>query len=282
MTITGKAAVAGVIGWPISHSLSPRLHGYWLDRLGLDGAYVPLAVKPEDAAAALRALPRMGFRGVNVTVPHKRTAFEAADDLTPRAIRIGAVNTIIVGADGGLTGDNTDGYGFQENLAAGAPGFDIGAGPAVVIGAGGAARAILAALIEAGAPEIRLLNRTTEKALSLAAELGRPIIAAPWEKRHACLAGAALLVNTTTRGMAGNPALDLRLDHLPETALVNDIVYVPLLTPLLAAAAARGNPCVDGLGMLLHQGRPGFEAWFGVRPAVDDALRAWMLAALKQ
>lgn len=277
MTISGKARLAGVIGWPVAHSRSPALHGHWLARYRIDGAYVPLAVPPDRLETALRALPALGFSGVNVTVPHKEAVRRLVDRCDTGAARIGAVNTVVIGPDGRLEGRNTDGFGFLENLAGGYPGWRGDAGPAVVIGAGGAARAILAALVEAGAPEIRLVNRTPERAAVLATEFGPPLRTIAWTERTAALAGAALLVNTTTQGMDGQPPLDLDLAGLPPGAVVSDIVYTPLRTPLLAAAAARGNPVVDGLGMLLHQARPGFEAWFGVRPTVDEALRAAVL-----
>lgn len=277
MIVTGKAALAGVMGWPVSHSRSPRLHGWWLRHYGIDGAYVPLSVPPERVVEAVRALPALGFRGANVTVPHKEAVIAGLDRLDPAARRIGAVNTIVVAPDGALEGRNTDGFGFVGNLRAGAPGRDLAAGPAVVLGAGGAARAILVALADAGVPEIRLVNRTEARARALAEELGGPIRAVAWDRRAHCLDGAALLVNTTTQGMAGHPPLDLALDALPGTALVTDIVYTPLETPLLAAARARGNAVVDGLGMLLHQARPGFEAWFGRAPEVTDGLRRFVL-----
>ncbi|WP_211230560.1 shikimate dehydrogenase [Inquilinus limosus] len=285
MTLTGKGRLAGVIGWPIRHSRSPQLHGHWLARYRIDGAYVPMAVPPERLQAALRGLAALGFRGCNVTVPHKEAAMALVDELDPLARRIAAVNTIVVREDGSLFGTNTDGFGFLANLQAGASldagegGWSAAAGPAVVIGAGGAARAVIVALADAGAPEIRLANRTRARAETLAAELGGPIAVVDWADRAAALDGAALLVNTTTEGMVGRPPLDLPLDALPPAALVNDIVYAPLETPLLAAARARGNPVVDGLGMLLHQARPGFEAWFGVAPTVDAALRAAVLGA---
>lgn len=287
MIITARARVAGVMGWPVSHSRSPRLHGWWLERYGIDGAYVPMAVPPERIADAVRALPALGFRGANVTVPHKEAVIAALDHVDGPARRIGAVNTIVVREDGTLEGRNTDGFGFIENLRAGAPDWSAAAGPAVVLGAGGAARAVLAALLEAGAPEIRLVNRTRARAERLASELapgsasegGGPIRTVDWDERAAVLDGAALLVNTTTRGMAGEPPLDLDLSGLPLAALVTDIVYVPLMTGLLRAARARGNPVVDGLGMLLHQARPGFEAWFGRAPEVTDELRRFVLDA---
>ena len=280
MTITGNAIVAGVIGWPVRHSRSPLLHNHWLETHGIDGAYVPLAVAPENVERVLRALPMAGIAGVNVTLPDKEAAFAAVDELDESARRIGAVNTVVVDAKGGLIGRNTDGFGFLESLSACAPQWRAAAGPAVVIGAGGAARAILVALQRAGAPEIRVVNRTTARADAVVAEFGAPLTAVPWERRHAALADAALLVNTTTQGMQGNPPLDLDLDLLPTTAVVDDIVYVPLQTPLLAAAAGRGNPTVDGLEMLLHQARPGFAAWFGREPEVTEALRRLVRADL--
>lgn len=281
MILSAKARVAGVMGWPVAHSRSPRLHGWWLERYGIDGAYVPMAVPPEGVAEAVRALPKLGFRGANVTVPHKEAVVAALDRLDATARRIGAVNTILVHEDGTLEGRNTDGFGFVENLRAGASGWTAAAGPAVVLGAGGAARAVLVALADAGAPEIRLLNRTRERAERLAEELGGglacPVRVLDWAARAEALDGAALLVNTTTQGMAGHPPLDLALDALPRAALVTDIVYTPLETPLLRAASARGNPVVDGLGMLLHQARPGFEAWFGRAPEVTAELRRFVL-----
>jgi shikimate dehydrogenase len=275
--LTGRAKLAGVIGWPVGHSRSPRLHGYWLALHGIDGAYVPLAVRPEDFERALGALPALGFRGANVTLPHKEAALALAGRVSPEAKRIGAANTLVVGEDGRIEARNTDAFGFIENLKEGAPDWRPAAGPAVVVGAGGAARALLVALADLGVPEIRLVNRTRARAESLAAALGGPIRVMGWDERVAALDGAALLVNATTRGMAGEPPLDLPLERLPPEAVVNDIVYTPLETPLLAAARARGNKVVDGLGMLLHQARPGFAAWFGVEPKVTDALRAFVL-----
>lgn len=280
MILTAKAMVAGVMGWPVGHSRSPRLHGWWLDRYGIDGAYIPLAVPPDRIAEAVRALPALGLRGANVTVPHKEAVIAACDRVDPVARRIGAVNTLVVADDGTIEGRNTDGFGFMENLRADRPDWRADAGPAVVLGAGGAARAILVALADAGAPEIRLLNRTRGRAETLASELGGPIRVLPWEERAFALAEAALVVNTTTQGMGGQPALDLDLDRLPPAALVTDIVYTPLHTPLLKAALERGNPVVNGLGMLLHQARPGFEAWFGRVPEVTPELRRFVLEGL--
>jgi shikimate dehydrogenase len=283
--LSGRAALAGVMGWPVGHSLSPRLHGFWLRQHRIDGAYVPLAVAPDRLEQALRALPAMGFRGVNLTIPHKEPALALVDRITPAAARIGAVNTVIVGQDG-LLGDNTDGYGFIASLVAGAPDWQAGAGPAVLLGAGGAARAIAVALIDAGAPEMRLVNRTLARAETLASQLGdaarergATLTVLPWQDEGA-LAGASLLVNTTSLGMTGQPPLEVDLAPLPAEALVTDIVYNPLETGLLAAARAHGHVVVDGLGMLLHQARPGFRAWFGIDPEVTDALRATVLAGL--
>lgn len=275
---------AGVMGWPVDHSLSPRVHGYWLKTYGIDGRYDRLPVSPEDFPLRLRALGADGFVGCNVTVPHKEAALACVDEAHSLAVRIGAVNTVVVRADGSLYGFNTDGFGFLENLAQGRRGFSASRGPAVVLGAGGAARAIVAALLDAGAPEVRVLNRTLERAEALAVDLagiGMGLLTVePWAGRADALAGAALLVNTTTLGMRGKPALDLDLSDLPEDALVNDIVYAPLQTALLAQARARGNVVVDGLGMLLHQARPGFEAWFGTMPEVSDDLRSYVLAGV--
>jgi len=274
--LTGQARIAGVIGWPVAHSRSPRVHGYWLRFHDVDGAYVPLPVHPDQAEQAIRALPALGFVGANVTIPHKETAFALCDSLTDRARRIGAVNTLIV-RDGTLHGDNTDGFGFLENLRQGVPGWRPSRGPAVVLGAGGAARAVCAALLDAGAREVRLLNRTMARAEAITEALGGPITCAPLAESSRALLDATLLVNTTALGMTGHPPLDLDLGALPPDAVVTDLVYAPLETALLATARARGNPVVDGLGMLLHQARPGFEAWFGVAPTVTDDLRRAVL-----
>ena len=276
--LSGRAKLAGVFGWPVAHSRSPRLHGFWLERHAIDGAYLPFAVRPENLAAALNALPVLGLRGVNLTVPHKEAALGLVDRASEEARRIGAVNTIVVDGDGGLEGRNTDGYGFLAHLKASAPGWRSASGPAVLLGAGGAARAIAVALIEAGVPELRLVNRTADRAAGLAKALSGNIAPVPWQDRNLALAGAALLVNSTTLGMVGQPPLDIDLSRLPRKAPVYDIVYAPLETPLLAAARARGHPCIDGIGMLLHQARPGFAAWFGVEPEVTAELRSFVLA----
>lgn len=268
------------MGWPVAHSLSPRLHGHWLARYGIDGAYVPFAVRPEDVAPALAALPKLGICGVNVTLPHKEAALAAVDTVDESARRAGAVNTIVIDDTGRATGSNTDGFGFLENLRAGAPGWSAAAGPAVVLGAGGSARAICAALLDAGAPALRLVNRTRDRAEELAAALGGPVEVGPWEARADLLDGAALLVNATQLGMTGQPPLEISLARLPREAVVTDAVYAPLETPLLAAAAAHGCRTVDGLGMLIHQARPGFAAWFGRDPDASPEALAAARAAL--
>ncbi len=271
--LTGHARLAGVLGWPVSHSRSPRLHGHWLATHGIDGAYVPLPVHPDRFADAVRALADLGFRGANVTIPHKQAAFAVCDVVDATARRAGAVNTLVF-RDGRIEGSNTDGFGFLESVRAGAPGWQPAAGPAVLLGAGGAARAIAAALLDAGCPRVTLVNRSRGRAEELARDLSGAIAVAD----HPPLSKATLLVNTTSLGMQGQPALDIDLTPLSPTAVVADIVYVPLETPLLAAARARGLRAVDGLGMLLHQARPGFEAWFGHAPMVDDTLRAVVAA----
>ncbi len=278
--ISGRARLAGVAGWPVSHSRSPRLHNFWLRACGIDGAYLPLAIAPENFEMAVRALPKLGFAGCNVTMPHKEAALRAVERVDPAAWRIGAVNTIVVANDGSLDGSNTDAYGFLQALYEGAPGLDIAKGPAVLIGAGGAAKAIAVALLDAGVPDLLVLNRTEARAQALAEALDAGITVGAWSERAACLAGANLLVNSTTQGMQGQPALALALDDLAADAVVMDAVYTPLITPLLAAAKDRGNPIVDGLGMLLHQARPGFMAWFGREPVVGQALRDHILADL--
>jgi shikimate dehydrogenase len=276
-TLTGASAVAGVFGWPVNHSRSPRLHGYWLRKYGIDGAYVPFATHPSKLEQAIRALPALGFRGGNITLPHKERALDHVDAVTPVAKRIGAVNTLIVREDGSILGDNTDGYGFLAHLIATRPEWSGDKGPAVVLGAGGAARAVVVALLEAGVPEIRLVNRTTRRAEELAAAIGGPITVKAGDERGLAFKDAALLVNSTNLGQAGQAPLDVALDHLPTEALVYDIVYTPLMTELLKAAQARGNPIVDGIGMLLHQATPGFAAWFGREPEVTPELRSFVL-----
>ena len=262
---------ACVIGWPIKHSRSPLIHGHWLQVHGLAGSYTKEAVEPERFEAFVRSMPEQGFVGGNVTVPHKEALYAMADRRDMAAEAIGAANTLWF-EDGVLSITNTDAHGFMTNLDRGADGWDRNKGPAVVLGAGGAARAILYGLIERDIP-IRLLNRTASRAEELAEAFGASVTVLPWEDRHDALSGARLLVNTTTLGMEGAPALDLHLDDLPADAAVTDIVYAPLMTDLLLHAKTRGNRTVDGLGMLLHQAVPGFEKWFGVCPEVTPALR---------
>lgn len=272
--------LAGVMGWPVAHSRSPLIHNYWLQKYGLAGSYVPLAVQPEQLSVALQGLAALGFKGCNVTIPHKVDALTLVHVVDANARRVGAVNTVVVQADGSLKGMNTDGFGYIQSLLDAQPGWRADAGPVVVLGAGGAARAVVLALADQGAKEIRLINRTLDRAEAMATEFGLPVKAIPWEQRHAALSGAALLVNTTSQGMHGHPPLDLDLSALPTSALVSDIIYVPLETPLLQAAKARGNPTVGGLGMLLNQARPAFEAWFGVLPDVTPELRRLVEATL--
>jgi shikimate dehydrogenase len=282
MRIAGTTLLAGIMGWPVAHSRSPLLHGFWLDETGSDGAYVPLPVRPEHIEQALHALPTLGFRGCNLTIPHKQTALHIADRVEPLARRIGAVNTIIVAPDGTLEAFNTDMFGFRENLREAVPNWKPEAGPAVILGAGGSARAVVAALTDAGVTEIRIVNRTFARAETVARDLetsATRITVHPWSEVGNIQRDAGLLVNTTSLGMAGEPPLVLDLS-LPPTAPVVDIVYVPLETDLLTVARRRGNPVVDGLGMLLHQGRPGFEAWFGAAVRVTPELRAAVVATL--
>jgi len=282
MKITGSTRLAGIMGWPVAHSRSPLLHGFWLAEAGIDGAYLPLPVRPEDIAQALRALPVLGFRGCNLTIPHKQSALAAVDRIEPLARRIGAVNTIVVAPDGALEASNTDIFGFCQHLQEAAPQWRPSAGPAVILGAGGSARAVVAALTDMGVGELRIVNRTLSRSELLASELSTSasrITIHPWGEVDRVQQDAGLLVNTTSLGMTGEPPLVVELS-LPLTAPVVDIVYVPLETELLAAARRRGNPIVDGLGMLLHQGRPGFEAWFGAPVRVTPELRAAMIATL--
>jgi len=272
--------LAGVMGWPVAHSRSPVIHNHWIAHHGLQGAYVLLPVQPDQLGAALRALPVLGFAGCNLTIPHKVAALALVDRIDPLAQRIGAINTIVVEKDHSLSGRNTDAFGYIQSLRDAQPGWRADAGPATVVGAGGASRAVIVSLIDQGAREIRLTNRSWAKAHDLAQEFGGPVHAVPWGDRHAALAGATLLVNTTNQGMHGEDALALRLDDLPVQALVSDIIYVPAETPLLAAARHRGNATVNGLGMLLNQARPAFEAWFGVLPNITPELLAEVQATL--
>lgn len=272
--------LAGVMGWPVAHSRSPAIHNHWIRHHGLNGSYVLLPVQPDRLVDAVRGLRALGFAGCNLTIPHKVAAMPLMDRIDPLAARIGAINTIVVEPDGTLAGYNNDAYGFIQSLLDAQPDWRADAGPVTVLGAGGAARAILVALAERGAKEIRLCNRSLNKAQALAAEFGGPIRAYPWEQREEVLEGAALLVNSTSLGMKGQEPLTLSLARLPRQALVCDVIYVPLETPLLAAARERGNPTVNGLGMLLNQARPAFARWFGVTPEVTPELRRLIEATL--
>ena len=272
--------LAGIMGWPVAHSRSPLIHNHWLQKYGITGAYVQLPVAPGTLGVAIPGLAALGFRGCNITLPHKVDALTLMDEVDANARRMGAMNTIVVQPDGSLKGFNNDGFGYIQSLLDAKPDWRADTGPITVLGAGGAARAVVLSLADRGAKEIRLLNRSPEKAQALAREFGAPVKALPWEDRHAALSDVALLVNTTSQGMHGNADLDLDLAALPHHALVSDVIYVPLETPLLAAARLRGNPTVNGLGMLLNQARPAFHAWFGVLPEITPELRRAIEATL--
>ena len=270
--------MAGVMGWPVAHSRSPVIHNHWIRQHGLKGSYGLFPVRPERLEAALRGLSALGMAGCNITLPHKVQAMQWVDHVDPLAQRMGAINLVVVQADGALHGFNTDGYGFIQSLRDAKPDWRAEAGPIVVLGGGGAARAIVLSLIDAGATSIRLINRTRSKAQALADEFGPAMTVCDWSERHDALAGAAMLVNSTDQGMHGKTDLELRLDALPTTALVCDAIYIPLETTLLATARARGNLTVNGLGMLLNQARPAFKAWFGLDPEVTPVLREAVIA----
>jgi shikimate dehydrogenase len=271
---------ACVIGWPVEHSRSPLIHRYWLKHYGIDGDYVKEAVRPEELARFLGSLGARGYAGANVTLPHKEAALRAAESADEAAMAIGAANTLWFDPDGTLHASNTDAYGFMTNLEAEAPDWNAGRRPVMLLGAGGAARAILHGLLAAGVSRILLANRTRDRAEDLAEAFGEAVEMVDWADRNRALQGCGLLVNATSLGMTGKEALDVDLAALPNDAVVADIVYSPLETDLLAAARARGNRVVDGLGMLLHQAVPGFERWFGVRPEVTPELRAHVAASL--
>jgi shikimate dehydrogenase len=279
MTELAKIPLAGVIGHPIAHSRSPALHGFWLRRYGVKGHYIPMDVAPADLETTLRHLPKIGFVGLNVTLPHKEAILKIADVISDRAALIGAANTLIFRKDGKIHADNTDGAGFVANLRQNAPHWVPAAGPAAVFGAGGAARAVVAALIEVGVPEIRISNRSRPRAEALRADFGAKLVVYDWVQAANMLEGAATVINTTSLGMAGKPEFRVPLDALEPGAVVNDLVYNPLKTAFLAEAEERGATIVDGLGMLLHQAAPGFERWFGPTPAVDEATRQAVLSA---
>lgn len=273
--MTNATLRAGIFGWPVEHSKSPRLHGHWLARYGIDGAYVHLPASPEAFPGQVRRLAAEGWRGANVTIPHKEAALALADEASERARAIGAANTLVF-ENGRIHADNTDAFGFIESLKDG--GSFPASLPAAILGAGGAARAVIWALLDAGVPEVRLTNRTRARADALAGAFGVRVRVVPWGDRSAAVAGAGIVVNTTSLGMKGQPPLEIDLLGAAEGAVATDAVYTPLMTPFLVAAEKAGLRPVDGLGMLLHQARPGFAAWFGVEPEVDEALRAAVLA----
>jgi len=274
--------LGGVMGWPVGHSLSPDLHGFWLERYACSGYYVPLAVRPERLGDAIRALPALGFSGINITLPHKESALAEVDRVEATACRIGAINLVVVDRKGGLEGRNTDAYGFLAHLQASLQSWRETTSTALILGAGGAARAAAVALLEAGLAHIYLVNRTQARAQQLVTSLDSPRVqSAPWPDRSSLLKEVGLLVNTTTLGMQGNPPLRLPLSLMPESAIVYDIVYRPLETQLLADARACGLCAVDGLGMLIHQAVPAFEVFFGCRPEADEAVRNRLLARLE-
>lgn len=272
--------MAGVMGHPVMHSRSPMLHNYWLEKHRLAGHYMPLAVKPEEIEKALRALPALGFAGCNLTMPHKETAVGVMDRVSPLVRKVGAMNCVVVASDGSLEGHNFEAFGYAESLVQEIPGWRADAGPIVVLGAGGGARAVVAGLAERGAREIRVINRSPARAEKLVHDLGSPAVARPWDSRHDALADAVLVVNATSQGMHGQRPLDIDLAKLPASAAVSDLVYAPKETLFLATARARGNRTVNGLGMLLNQARPAFKAWFGVMPEVTPELRARIEATL--
>lgn len=270
--------LAGVIGHPIAQSKSPILHGYWLKKYEITGHYVPIDVAPGQVKQAFDAMKRLGFRGTNVTAPHKEDALALADVVTDQAKAIGAANTITFQSDGAIHADNTDGIGFLENLRQMQPNWRADAGPVAVLGAGGAARAVIAGLLDAGAPEIRLSNRNLARAETLAELFGPKVVVVPWANASEIFDGAATAVNATTLGMVGKAPFEISLDSLNPGALATDLVYAPLDTVFLQKARARGCETVDGLGMLLHQAAPGFERWFGRATVVTDGLRKAVLA----
>ncbi|MBR0752836.1 shikimate dehydrogenase [Bradyrhizobium jicamae] len=272
MSSANGFGLAGIIGMPVAHSRSPTIHNFWLNAHGIRGAYVPLALEPDRLKEGLAGLVALGFRGCNVTMPHKQTAMPLLDRVNETARRIGAVNTIVVEPDGSLSGFNNDGNGFVQSLRDAKADWRADEGPILLLGAGGAGRAVVVALLENGAREIRITNRTAEKAQAIAQEFGSAVSTVPWADRGADLADVALLVNCTDRGMIGKPALEIDLSRLKPSTLAADLIYTPLETPFLADARARGCLTVNGLGLLLNQARLAFKAWFGVMPDVTPEL----------
>lgn len=267
-----------VIGWPISHSKSPLIHGYWIKKYGINGYYVPVGIRPENFESAIRSMHKLGFRGANVTIPYKETILSLATAVSDRAALIGAANTLVFREDGSIRADNTDGAGFISNIKNHVSDWHASDGPAVVLGAGGASRAIVSSLLADGAPEVRISNRTRHRADILREQFGAKITVVDWGKVNDAFSDAATIVNTTSLGMTGNPPLKVRISSAPKSALVTDLVYTPIRTDFLEQAASYGLRTVDGVGMLLHQAVPGFESWFDVRPEVDDEVRRLVLA----
>ena len=281
MSAAERFHMAAVMGWPVMHSRSPMMHNFWMDQQGLAGTYVPLAIEPGQIGPALRALHPLGFAGCNLTIPHKQDAMEIVDEVDDIARKIGAISCVVVREDGSLFGTNNDWLGFRGNLRQFFLDWQADAGPVTVIGAGGGSRAVCYALTQEGATDIRLVNRTRDRAERLAEELGGPITVHPWEDRHDLLDGVTMAVNVTSQGMQGETALDIDLDKLPGDAIAADIIYIPLETPFLAAARERGNPTLNGVGMLLHQGPPAWKRWFGIEPEVSAKLRAEMEESIR-
>ena len=279
MIISGKAVVAGICGWPVFHSRSPIIHNYWIQKYGIDGAYVPFPISPENLESCFNAIGPLGIAGLNVTVPHKEKAFQLMDEVDEAAQELKAVNTIF-NQDGRLLGTNTDAFGFFESLRESFKIRSIRGGRAVLLGAGGAARSIVSGLLKEGVNEVLIVNRTLERAEILASDFGAAIKPIKWSERSEVLDRTNMLINTTSLGMEGQPPLEISLDLLDQETLVYDIVYVPLETSLLRAAKDRGNPVIGGIDMLLHQARPGFRGWFGRDPEVDMALRNRVLNTL--
>ena len=271
-----KFLIAGVMGWPVMHSRSPMMHNYWMEQQGLAGTYLYLEVKPGELENSLNSMKYLGFSGCNLTIPHKLEAMKIVDEVDEVAEKIGAISCVVVREDGSLFGTNNDWLGFIGNLKDQQPDWKANTGPCTVIGAGGGGRAVIYGLLQEGAKEVRLVNRSQEKAEKIAKEFGGPITVYPWKERHALLEGATTVVNVTNQGMVGEEALDINLDKLLPTALAADIIYTPLESPFLAAAAKRQNKTVNGLGMLLHQGPPAWKRWFGIEPTVTDELRGMM------
>ena len=278
MSDSNQFKLAGVMGMPVFQSRSPILHNYWIKKYNLKGAYGHFPVQIENVEAAVRGLSALGIAGCNITQPHKLMAMKLMDKLSPMAERIGAINCIVVQPDGSLHGFNNDGFGYIQSLKDAKPTWRADEGPVVVLGSGGAARAVVISLLDEGAKEIRLVNRTKAKAEELRVGVESVVKVFDWSERNEAMRGAAMLINTTNQGMYGQPALDVSLEALPTSSLVSDAIYIPLATPLLETARLRGNPTVNGLGMLLNQARPAFKAWFGVLPEITEDLRKAVLA----